>query len=69
MIWSRGLVSLPQGRTSVNNGTLKISNFGPQDAGTYQCEATNKLGSVATLTTLNYVQHGERRSRSMIAEY
>ena len=69
VIWSRGLVSLPPERTSVINGTLKISNFGPKDAGTYQCKATNKLGSATSLTTLNYVQQGECRSRSMIAEY
>ncbi|XP_078383142.1 uncharacterized protein LOC144665723 [Oculina patagonica] len=55
IVWSRGLVSLPQGRTTVKNGTITISNFSPQDAGPYQCKATNKLGSISVLTTLNYV--------------
>ena len=49
---------LPGGRTAVANGTLNISNFGPQDVGTYLCKATNKLGSVEALTTLRYVQPG-----------
>ncbi|KAL9961767.1 hypothetical protein ACROYT_G030783 [Oculina patagonica] len=56
IVWSRGLVPLPQGRTTVKNGTMNISTFNPQDAGPYQCKATNKLGSASTLTTLNYVQ-------------
>lgn len=60
-VWSRGFLSLPQGRTSVTNGTLTISNFSPQDAGIYQCKATNKLGSVSALTTLNYVPPGENQ--------
>ena len=47
---------LPQGRTTVTNGTLNISNFSPQDVGPYQCKATNKLGSVTTLTTLHFYQ-------------
>jgi len=51
-------VPLPGGRTAVANGTLNISNFGPQDVGTYLCKATNKLGSVEALTTLRYVQPG-----------
>ncbi|KAJ7369759.1 ATP-dependent DNA helicase chl1 [Desmophyllum pertusum] len=59
IVWSRGLVSLPQGRTTITNGTLNISNFSPQDSGPYQCKATNKLGSVSSLTTLNIVQPGD----------
>ena len=59
VVWSRGFVPLPQGRSTVTNGTLNISNFSPQDAGPYKCKATNKLGSVSALTTLNYVQPGE----------
>ena len=60
IVWSRGLVPLPQGRTTVSNdGTLSISKSSPGDAGPYQCKATNKLGSVSALTTLNYVQPGE----------
>jgi len=56
IVWSRGLAPLPQGRTTVINGTLNISNFSPQDTGPYRCKATNKLGSVGALTTLNYVK-------------
>jgi len=56
IVWSRGLVPLPQGRTTVANGTLKISNFSPEDVGPYQCKATNKLGSVTALTTLHFNQ-------------
>ena len=59
IIWSRGLVSLPQGRTSVKNGTLEISDFGPEDIGIYKCEASNKLGSVSALTILNYAHKGK----------
>ncbi len=55
IIWSRGLVPLPRDRTTVKNGTMNISDFSPQDAGTYQCKATNKLGSVR----VNYVHQGE----------
>ena len=58
IVWSRGLVPLPQGRTSVSNGTLHISDFDPKDSGTYQCTASNKLGSVNALTTLNYKHTG-----------
>ena len=61
IVWSRGLVPLPQGRTTVTNGTLKISSFSCRDAGPYHCKATNKLGSVEALTTLMYVQSGECR--------
>ena len=62
IVWSRGLVPLPQGRTTVTNaGTLNIFKFSPGDAGTYQCKAINKLGSVSALITVNYVQSGESR--------
>ena len=61
VVWSRGLVPLPQGRSTVTNGTLIISNFSPGDAGPYQCKATNKLGSVSALTTLNYFPPGMSR--------
>ena len=59
IVWSRGLVPLPQGRSSVINGTLNISSFSPQDVGPYQCKATNRLGSVTALTTLRYVKQGK----------
>ncbi|PFX14978.1 uncharacterized protein LOC111344133 isoform X2 [Stylophora pistillata] len=55
MVWSRGFLSLPQGRTSVTSYNLTIANFSPKDAGVYQCKASNKLGTISTLTTLNYV--------------
>ena len=59
IVWSRGLVSLPQGRSTVTNGTLNISNFSRLDVGPYQCKATNKLGSVTALTTLHYVKQSK----------
>ncbi|XP_078383111.1 uncharacterized protein LOC144665695 [Oculina patagonica] len=65
--WSRGFIPLPQGRTTVKNGTLNISNFSPQDTGLYQCKATNKLGSISVLTTLNYVQPDLWKSSTIIA--
>ena len=52
--WSKAFGSLPQGRATVVNGTLKIISFSRGDVGTYQCKASNKLGSVSTLTTLSY---------------
>lgn len=52
--WSRAFASLPQGRVTVINGTLKIISFSAKDVGTYQCKATNKLGSVSTLTTFSF---------------
>ncbi|XP_020623012.1 roundabout homolog 3-like [Orbicella faveolata] len=67
IVWSRGLVPLPQGRTTVTNGTLNISNFSPQDVGPYQCKATNKLGFVTALTTLRYVKQDLWKSSAIIA--
>ena len=61
VVWSRGIVPLPQGRSTVFNGTLKISNFSRRDAGPYLCKTTNKLGTIKALTTLYYVQPGECR--------
>ena len=51
--WSKAFASLPQGRATVINGTLTIASFSVQDVGTYQCKATNKLGSVTALTTFS----------------
>ena len=50
--WTRAFSALPKGRSSVNNGTLSIQDFRPEDTGTYMCTATNKLGSTRTLTAL-----------------
>ncbi|KAJ7382317.1 hypothetical protein OS493_035756 [Desmophyllum pertusum] len=59
--WSKPFSQLPQGRATVENGTLKISSFSLKDVGTYQCKATNKLGSVRTFTALNHVQQGKNK--------
>ena len=60
IVWSRGFIPLPQSRTTITkNGTLIIVNFGPLDSGTYQCKASNKLGSVSVLTTLDYDEQGQ----------
>ena len=50
--WTRPLFALPKERSSVSHGTLRIEDFRPGDTGTYMCTATNKLGSVKTLTAL-----------------
>ena len=57
--WSKAFASLPKRRATVENGTLKITSFSLKDVGTYQCKATNKLGSVSASTALNIVE-GER---------
>ncbi|XP_022801226.1 uncharacterized protein LOC111338927 isoform X1 [Stylophora pistillata] len=54
--WSKAFSSLPQGRSSVINGTLMITRFSPQDTGDYQCKAANKLGSASVLTTLIHIK-------------
>ena len=36
---------LPAGRTEVNQGTLKIKNLNPADSGSYECIATNTMGT------------------------
>ena len=63
--WSRAFASLPKGRATVENGTLKITSFSPKDVGTYQCKATNKLGSVSSLTTLSIQQPNGENQRSV----
>ena len=59
--WSKAFSQLPKGRATVENGTLKIYSFSMKDVGTYQCKATNKLGSVRALTHLHYVQPGKNK--------
>ena len=51
--WTRPLVALPRGRSSVTNGTLTIQDFSVVDTGTYVCTAKNKLGSVTAVMALN----------------
>ena len=51
--WTRPLVALPRGRSSVTNGTLTIQDFSAVDTGTYVCTAKNKLGSVTAVMALN----------------
>ena len=36
---------LPSGRTEVNQGTLIIKNLIPADSGSYECIATNTMGT------------------------
>lgn len=50
--WTRAFSTLPRGRSSVNNGTLSIQNFSPEDSGSYMCTAENKHGSTSALTAL-----------------
>lgn len=50
--WTRPFSALQKGRNNVNNGTLSIQDFRPEDTGTYMCTATNNLGSTRTLTAL-----------------
>ena len=59
--WSKAFASLPKRRATVENGTLKITSFSLKDVGTYQCKATNKLGSVSASTALNIVEGEEDR--------
>ena len=70
VVWSKAFgASLPQGRTTVTNGTLSISNFSPQDDDTYQCKATNKLGSVSARTILRNVKPGKNQQFVSIIYY
>ena len=43
--WRRVGMPLPAGRTEVNQGTLKIKNLNPADSGSYECTATNTMGT------------------------
>ena len=43
--WSRVGMSLPAGRTEVNQGTLTIKNLSPADSSLYDCIATNIMGT------------------------
>ena len=63
--WSRAFASLPKGRATVENGTLKIIRFSPKDVGTYQCKATNKLGAVTLSITLSIQQFADEKKISV----
>lgn len=52
--WTRALMTLPKGRSTVHNGTLSIQDFSMADSGMYVCTARNKLGSVSSFTTLGF---------------
>ena len=43
--WSKSFGSLPEDRTEVVNGTLKIYNVAKTDGGTYLCNTKNIMGS------------------------
>ena len=43
--WRRVGMSLPAGKTEVNQGTLTIKNLTPADSGLYECIATNLMGT------------------------
>ena len=47
---------LPAGRTEVNQGTLKIKNLNPADSGSYECTATNTMGTKKATINVT-VQH------------
>ena len=38
-------MSLPAGKTEVNQGILTIKNLTPADSGLYECIATNSVGT------------------------
>ena len=41
-------MSLPAGKTEVNQGTLTIKNLTPVDSGLYECTAANSMGTKRT---------------------
>jgi len=50
--WSKSVGRLPENRTEVINGTLKIYRVTKKDRGTYICKAENILGSVTDTAQL-----------------
>ena len=43
--WEKQSGSIPSGATEVNTNSLTFINLTPEDAGNYQCVATNASGS------------------------
>lgn len=52
VLWHREDGTLPQGRTSIQNGKLKIDKVTPKDEGVYICEAQNTVGTISVSATL-----------------
>ena len=50
--WSRAVGNLPEDRTKVTNGTLRINGVARKDGGTYICKAKNILGSATDTAQL-----------------
>ena len=58
--WMKAFSSLPKGRSTVlSNGTLVITDFQAEDAGTYMCRASNELGSVSFVISVSSVYPGK----------
>ena len=51
-------MSLPAGKTEVNQGTLTIKNLTPADSGLYECIATNLMGTKRA--RINVVVHQQK---------
>ena len=50
--WSRVGMPLPAGRAEVNQGTLIIKKLIPADSGSYECIATNTMGTKRARTNV-----------------
>ena len=52
MSWKRLGMPLPVGRTEINGGNLTIRTLRPGDSGSYECVATNGMGTKKARMTL-----------------
>ncbi|XP_068737510.1 uncharacterized protein [Montipora capricornis] len=52
MSWKRLGMPLPVGRTEINGGRLTIRSLSPGDSGSYECVATNGMGTKKARMTL-----------------